>query len=233
MSSMDLGLSHELYHPSEGAGGKVSRLQWRAQGPPEGLWLSLLHCTSSLPRISRASRPDFCKPHAVLAVSAMAFTLSGGSLCSFSAHPFMGLFLPPVLKLMKVSRCSRDPSLNRLTWCCPSPGRWCFGSWFYSFGWKKQLVGAFVGEHLQEHGTWGITAALGASPAGAGALDWAGDTERTHQNRAPEFMLPVRPPPGEMLSCLSPDVFPARLKICQKSLPHLPFPKLRLFQICL
>lgn len=100
---MDLGLSRELYLPSEGAGEKISLL-WRAQGPLEDLWLGLLRRTSWFPGASKASRPNLCEPHAVLAVSATAFTLSGGSLPAFSAHPFMGLLLPPVLTLMKVSR---------------------------------------------------------------------------------------------------------------------------------
>jgi len=151
-SDMDLGFCRELYLPSEGVERKVSRLQWKAQGPSEAPLLSRLHGTSSLPGVSRASRPDLCEPHIVLAVSVMAFTLSGGSLCGFSAHPSVGLFLPPTLKMMKVSHCSRVAFLanTKLTWCHPSPERMWFGSWFYSSGWKKQPVRAFVGKHLWE-----------------------------------------------------------------------------------
>lgn len=94
-------------------------------------------------------------------------------------------------------------------------------------------MGAFVGECLWERDTWGTPRALGASPAGAGAPGWPEDAKRTHQSHDPGFVLQVRPLPDEVLSYLCPDVFPAHLKMCQKPLPHLPFPKLGLLRICL
>lgn len=90
-----------------------------------------------------------------------------------------------------------------------------------------------MGECLWERDTWGTPRALGASPAGAGAPGWPEDAKRTHQSHDPGFVLQVRPLPDEVLSYLCPDIFPAHLKMCQKPLPHLPFPKLGLLRICL